>query len=151
MKSSVRERRPPMLLLSLGLGVVIFGSIGAASYLRHKPIEEAKAEAWTIAGEPCPQTMPDQLPANLKIKRVITFGPMTIGRAYGHAECDEIAYGRWPAQSRYAVCQLSGPGLLQVRVRGADTWFKTGASRATLTYKDRRLTCVQEAARFRPR
>lgn len=114
------------------------------TYLHKRPANLAQADAWDIRAEPCPEVTKEAFMAQpVRIKSQIEFSGLTVGRAFGHIECEDVSYGGWRTWSHYPACQLTGPGVLTVKRGGKETYYLPGfGRRTTIRYADGELKCV---------
>jgi hypothetical protein len=107
----------------------------------------ARAQAWTVAGAPCPGLSPAEVPASgYRIAHAIDYGDVRFGRAYGYVSCVEVSGdGGWSMDAA-PVCQFNSPSLLQVTTRRGDFYFLTRMRPATVSIVDGRPRCVLNAS-----
>jgi hypothetical protein len=139
------SKGPPWGMIMAGAAVLLVGLAAVFSRLSHLPAQIAAAKAWTIEGPPCPELTKAAFAAQpMKAEQLFAYDGIGFARAYGHAECNEIADHGGKGWSTYPVCKFTGPALLQVsNPKDGDHFFAPPAGvAATLSFQDRRVACV---------
>ena len=87
-------------------------------------------------GRPCPVLAASEFERRaIVLKNTTELGGATVRRQFGNLDCDG---------GSTAVCRLSAPGVLHVRVKGEDSYFQLPAGTpATLTIRGRDVSCVR--------
>ena len=104
----------------------------------------AASRDWLPAGAPCVEVSKAAFDAQpVKVKYVMDYGPMRLGRSTGHAECTDIADDGGRGWGTFPVCRFMSPTVLDIQVDGQDHYFLTGlGAGATVSLPKGRLTCV---------
>lgn len=143
--------RPAKFAFAAG---VLFALAGTGAVLGHNWWEQRKeaiadAEAWTIAGPPCPELTQAQFTAaGLKTRKSTEYNGITFSRVAGHLSCNEVVNDGGKGLGKYAVCQFTAPSVLTVTAGERTFHFQPGVGQdATVEVKDGVAKCVM-AGRF---
>lgn len=149
-----RSRSAPIGAIALAIGVVFIVAVSAVVWLRQRAAAIKLAEAWTIAGAPCPAVSGQALaaaglmPAGDDDSMVTTFDNVRVVRASGYVSCADIAYDGGRGFDTYPVCQFPEPRGLVVTTPSGVYYFAPGYGHpATVSVPHGRPVCVM-AAKF---
>jgi len=134
---------------ALAVGAVVAAAMVIATvphqalHLYEKQVRTAAAENayWTVSGPPC-APMSRQAFEALAFRPEVhgfNFQDVNFAYAFGDAECRE--YG--DRRSNYRRCMFTSPGVIRVRLNGADAFYAPGIGQpATVSVVDSKLSCV---------
>ena len=138
--------RPAKLAFAIG---VVFAVGGAAAVIGHSWWDKrqksiADAEAWTIAGPPCPQLTAQAFAASgLKTRKGSEYNGITFRRVAGSLSCNELAKEGGKGLGSYFICQFTAPSVLTVTTKTGEFYFHPGVGQnATVEVQDGAAKCV---------
>jgi hypothetical protein len=141
------QRGPRLVRLALMIGVpIVLAAIGLDWYLQRQ-YAIAVAQAWTIAGPPCPSVSRDgylAAPAG-PASHAFQYNDVVFARAYGHVSCNEIKTDGGRGWATFPVCQFTSPEVLKVTTERGDSFFVVGSRPATVSVRDGQPACVMNA------
>lgn len=125
------------------------GAVLAHNWWEQRKEAIANADAWTIAGPPCPELTEAQFAAaGLKTRKSTEYNGIVFGRVAGHLTCNEVVNDGGKGLGKYAVCQFTAPSVLTVTAGEQAFYFRPGVGQdATVEVKDGQAKCVM-AGRF---
>jgi hypothetical protein len=139
-------RRPAFDRITLACGVVLLVGTLVLSVAEQRASLIGRADAWTVAGPPCPRVSAESARTFAAPSETFRFQGVRFVRAYGYAVCGEItADRRWGFGQRAPVCRFNSPGKLEISTARGDFHFITGIAPATVVIADDGPRCVLAA------
>jgi hypothetical protein len=119
---------PPWGLIFTGVAVALIAGAVWASRQSHLARRIADVEAYSLGGKPCPEVAKAVFEAQAaKAAQVFDFDGLGFARAYGHAECTELASDGGHGWTTYSACKFTAPGLVEVSSpKAGDHYYLTG-------------------------
>jgi hypothetical protein len=118
----------PWLLIFVGLAAVMMVGVVFASHSSHVTRQVAEFKAYQLGGRPCPEVtkaaFEDQ---TVKAEQVFGYDNMVFARAFGHAECTELAAEGGRGWTTYPACRFTAPGVVKsTSATGEAHYYVTG-------------------------
>lgn len=119
---------PPWLLIFGGLAVLLIVGTVYASHTSHTARHVAEYEAYQLGGKPCAEVSQAAFAANdIKAHQGFDYDGLVFTRAYGHAECTELATNGGRGWGSYPACRFTGPAVVGVSTPKAGShYYVTG-------------------------
>jgi len=129
--------------IALGIGALVLLAAIAWIWSWQTRKAVALAQAWAIAGPPCPAvSLPAYRAAGIPASLAFNFDDVVFARAFGHVSCDEIAYDGGRAMGTYPECQFTSPGTLQITTPKGVFYFFPQTGPATVSVLHGQPQCV---------
>ena len=118
----------PWLRIFIGVAACMVGGVVYASHTSHMARHVAEFQSYQLGGKPCAEVAMAAFEANrAKAEQVFGYEDWRFARAYGHAECTELAADGGRGWTTYPACRFTGPDVVKVTSpRGEARYYVTG-------------------------
>lgn len=139
-----KRRIHPGVWVGVGLAAAVAGVYFTVDHLYHRDKYIAAAQAVKIEGAPCPLLTAQAFAAkNYKVRQQFKYADMSLGRAAGHAKCEDVASKGGKGMGVVHNCAFTSPIILEVTRKGQTLYFEPGVGKpATVIAEGDDIRCV---------